>query len=127
MTTKLQLTNEYGVITIETNENVDGCDNFINHLVRPILKAVGFLDATVDYYIGDFEAVTTPPYAVLSDLLKNHLRDDGGVTSSPDYAPDDPGFWTDDTAAFSSKVLKNPKKKKKSKSQQKRIKAQKGV
>lgn len=98
MTTKLQLTNKYGIITIETNENVDGIDNFINHLVRPVLKAVGFMDATVNDYIGDYQEVEEKIKYRLEAFLRGHrASDDGGVTSSTDYdefagEEDDDGF-----------------------------------
>lgn len=85
-TTKLQLTNEHGVITIETNASVEGCDNFINHLVRPILKANGFLDTTVNDFIGDYQDVEEKVKYRLETFLDAHRGiDDGGVTSSPDY------------------------------------------
>src|SRR3990167_2096882 len=89
MSTTLRLTNEDGTITIETTQNVDGCGEFINHLVRPIMKAVGYQDVTVNEYIGDFEEASGRLTQRLAKLLEEHRsQDDGGVTSSPDYNPD---------------------------------------
>ena len=103
MTTKLQLTNEYGIITIETHESVDECSEFINNLVRPILKAAGFLDSTVNDYIGDYQAVEELAPRRVSDFLRGFNRnDDGGVTSSPDFEddPDEESFAQTDPWTF---------------------------
>lgn len=126
MSTTLRLTNEDGTITIETTQNVDGCGEFINHLVRPILKAMGYQDVTVNEYIGDFEEASGWLSQRLTRLLEEHRsQDDGGVTSSPDYKPDPPEWKFGDALAtiegapyvdpYDAPIPKKPKHKAKKK------------
>ena len=119
MSTTLRLTNEDGTITIETHQNVDGCGEFINHLVRPILKAAGFLDSTVNDYIGDYQAVEELAPRRVSDFLHGVNRyDDCGVRrfgDTPDFEfdPDEDSFATEYVDPYDAPPKPKRKAKKK--------------
>ena len=49
--TKISYTNRFGTFTIELDEDVEYFPDVVDHLLRPLMLAVGFQPGTLDEYL----------------------------------------------------------------------------